>query len=79
MLFNSSRGQDLQDEERPIASHAMFSAQSAFSELSEDSHINQRETTSTPLACVWLLPPQITSKQAELHNNGWSHAVVYRG
>jgi hypothetical protein len=42
----------------------MFSAQSAFSELSEDSHINQRETTSTPLAS--LAVSTTNHKQAEL-------------
>jgi hypothetical protein len=52
----------------------MFSAQRAFSELSEDSHINQRETTSTPLAC--LAVSTTNHKQAELHNNGWSQWYI---
>jgi len=70
ILFNFSRGQYLQDEEKP-SYIAMSSAQSGFSELSEDSHINQKETTSTPLAN--LAVSTTNHKQAELHNNGRSH------
>jgi len=69
ILFNFSRGQYLQDEEKP-SYIAMFSAQSGFSELSEDSHISIKRKQHPHHSPIWLFPPQITSKQSFITTAG---------